>query len=152
MNINLRGAFLCAKAVLPIMLSNGGGSIINISSITGLVGFYPGISAIAAAYSASKAGMIGLTRQLAAEYAADDIRCNAIAPGFHGGTELGKERREASTAEETARLGGAIVKRTPLCRLGRAEELAGLVVYLSSDVSRFVTGQVISHDGGWTAT
>lgn len=152
MSVNLRGTYLCAKAVLPHMMRRRGGSIINIASITGMVGFYPGVSAIGAAYSASKAGMIGLTRQVAAEYAADNIRCNAVAPGFHTGTDLGRERRLSATAKETQLLGEAIVNRTPLRRLGSAEELAGLIVYLSSDASRFVTGQIIPHDGGWTAT
>lgn len=152
MNINLRGTYLCNKAVLPHMMRAGGGSIVNITSITGMVGFYPGISAIGAAYSASKAGMIGFTRQLAAEYAADNIRCNAVAPGFHGGTDLGRERRASASAEDNRFLGEAIVRRTPLQRLGHPEELVGLVLYLASDASRFVTGQVIAHDGGWTAT
>ena len=92
MNVNLRGTYLCSKMVLPHMLREKNGSIINISSITGLLGFYPDLSGVSAAYSASKAGMMGFTRQLAAEYATDNIRCNAIAPGFHGGTDLGRER------------------------------------------------------------
>jgi 3-oxoacyl-[acyl-carrier protein] reductase len=138
--------------VLPHMLREKNGSIINISSIAGLLGFYPDLSGVSAAYSASKAGMMGFTRQLAAEYATDNIRCNAIAPGFHGGTDLGRERRAAASAETTRMFSEAVVSRTPLQRLGSPEELVGLVIYLASDASRFVTGQVIAHDGGWTAT
>jgi NAD(P)-dependent dehydrogenase (short-subunit alcohol dehydrogenase family) len=152
MNINLRGTYLCSKMVLPHMLREKNGSIINISSIAGLLGFYPDLSGVSAAYSASKAGMMGFTRQLAAEYATDNIRCNAIAPGFHGGTDLGRERRAAASAETTRMFSEAVVSRTPLQRLGSPEELVGLVIYLASDASRFVTGQVIAHDGGWTAT
>ena len=90
--------------------------------------------------------------RIAAEYAADNIRCNAIAPGFHGGTDLGRERRAAASAVTTRMFSEAVVSRTPLQRLGSPEELVGLVIYLASDASRFVTGQVIAHDGGWTAT
>lgn len=152
MAVNLRGSFLCSKIVLPHMMKAQRGSIINVASITGMIGFYPGVSAIGAAYSASKAGLIGLTRQLAAEYATKNIRCNVIAPGFHEGTNLGAERRLHSSPEETQMLSQAILERTPLRRLGNPEELVGLMVYLASDASRFVTGQVIAHDGGWTAT
>jgi len=151
MSINLRGTYLCAKVVLPYMMEKGGGSIINIASITGIVGFYPGASAISAAYSASKGGMASFTRQLAAEYAADNIRCNAVAPGFHSGTELGEERRAFASISETQLLNDAILRRTPFRRLGSPNELAGLVHYLSSDASLFITGQLIAHDGGWTA-
>ena len=151
MSINLRGTYLCAKAVLPLMMKSGGGSIINISSITGMVGFYPGVSAISAAYSASKGGIASFTRQLAAEYALDNIRCNAVAPGFHSGTDLGKERRASATPTDTQLLNEAILSRTPFGRFGSPDELAGLIHYLCSDASRFVTGQLIAHDGGWTA-
>jgi len=80
MAINLRGVFLCSRAMIPLMLASGGGSIINIASIIGLVGHYPGFAANGANYAAAKAGTIGFTRQLAAEYAKDNIRANAIAP------------------------------------------------------------------------
>src|SRR6202012_5331298 len=99
MAINLRGVFLTTRKALALMLP-GPGSIINISSILGLRGFWPGTPAGSISYSAAKAGVIGFTRQIAAEYAVEQIRCNAIAPGWHGGTALGAERRAASSPEE----------------------------------------------------
>src|ERR1700742_1080473 len=99
MAINLRGVFLNTRKALAMMLP-GPGSVINISSILGLRGFWPDSPAGSISYSAAKAGVIGFTRQVAAEYAVDKIRSNAIAPGWHGGTALGAERRAASTAED----------------------------------------------------
>jgi NAD(P)-dependent dehydrogenase (short-subunit alcohol dehydrogenase family) len=72
-------------------------------------------------------------------------------PGWHGGTQLGRERRLTATPEDIAQFEAAIVRDTPMGRRGRADELEGLVIYLASDASRFVTGQVFAHDGGWTA-
>ncbi len=151
MGINLRGVFLCTKAVVPMMMTAGRGSIINISSIAGLGGFYPGLSRLCANYSAAKAGVIGLTKQAAMEYARDGLRINAIAPGWHGGTNLGNARRAAMTPEDTQRMEEAVNSRISMGRRGRPEDLVGLVVYLASDASSYVTGQVIAHDGGWSA-
>jgi NAD(P)-dependent dehydrogenase (short-subunit alcohol dehydrogenase family) len=151
LQINLTGAFLCCRAILPLMLANGGGSIVNISSILGLGGHYPGFSAVNAAYAASKAGLIGLTRQIAMEYGKDKIRCNAIAPGWHGGTRLGEGRRRPMSNDNVARFEDAIVAGTPMGRRGTPDELRGLILYLASDASSYMTGQVIAHDGGWTA-
>ena len=128
--INLRGIFLCSRAVLPLMLSGGGGSIVNIASIIGVIGF---------------------TRQLAVEYAKDNIRANAIAPGYHAGTRLGDAYKANLTADALARRESAIAAATPMGRRGLPEELLGLAIYLASDASRYMTGQVIAHDGGWTA-
>ncbi|HXQ52648.1 MAG TPA: SDR family oxidoreductase [Stellaceae bacterium] len=149
--INLRGVFLCTRAILPTMLAGGGGSIINISSIIGLVGHYPGTPAVGANYAAAKAGVIGFTRQIAVEYARDNIRANAIAPGWHGGTRLGDARRATARPEEIAAFEAAIKAQTPMGRRGSPDELQGLAIYLASDASRYVTGQVFAHDGGWTA-
>ena len=99
MAINLRGVFLITRKALALMLP-GPGSIINISSILGLRGFWPGLPAGSISYSAAKAGVIGFTRQVAAEYATEKIRVNAIAPGWHGGTALGAERRAASSPDD----------------------------------------------------
>lgn len=151
MAINLRGVFLCSRATIPLMLASGGGSIINIASIIGIVGHYPGFPANGANYAAAKAGTIGFTRQLAAEYAKDGIRANAIAPGWHGGTRLAEERKAKAPAEEIARFEEVILRGTPMGRRGQPEELQGLAVYLASDASRYVTGQVFVQDGGWTA-
>ncbi len=149
--INLRGVFLCSRAIIPLMMSSGGGSIINIASIIGLVGHYPGFAANGANYAAAKAGVIGFTRQLAAEYAKDGIRANAIAPGWHGGTRLAEERKAKASREDIDRFEAVILKGTPMGRRGRPEELQGLAVYLASDASSYVTGQVFTQDGGWTA-
>jgi NAD(P)-dependent dehydrogenase (short-subunit alcohol dehydrogenase family) len=152
MAINVRGTFLMTRAVLPVMLAAQRGSIINISSIYGLAGFYPGFPAAPASYAASKGAVIGLTRQCAVEYAHDGIRVNAIAPGYHGGTNLGHEGRAAATPEQIAQLEGAIHAAIPMGRRGTPAELEGLAIYLASDASSYVTGQVFAHDGGWTAT
>jgi NAD(P)-dependent dehydrogenase (short-subunit alcohol dehydrogenase family) len=105
----------------------------------------------AVSYGASKAGIVGFTRQVAMEYARDNIRVNAIAPGWHGGTQLGRERRVTATPQDIADFEAAILRDTPMGRRGAPEELEGLMIYLASDASRFVTGQVFAHDGGWSA-
>jgi NAD(P)-dependent dehydrogenase (short-subunit alcohol dehydrogenase family) len=150
MAINLRGVFLTTRKGLSLMLP-GPGSIINIASIAGLRGYWPGFPSLAVNYSAAKAGVIGFTRQVAAEYAADKIRVNAIAPGWHGGTALGAERRAATGPEAVEKFEQAIHARIPMKHRGKPEDLVGLVVYLASDASHYLTGQVIAHDGGWDA-
>ena len=149
-NINLTGVFLCTRAVLPVMLAQGSGSIISVASILALGGFYPGFARTGVAYGATKAGVIGLTRQVAVEYAADGIRANAIAPGWHGGTRLGAAAT-ASDPGNKAAFEAAILAGTPMRRRGKPEELRGLVIYLASDAASYVTGQVFTQDGGWTA-
>jgi NAD(P)-dependent dehydrogenase (short-subunit alcohol dehydrogenase family) len=148
MAINLRGVFLTTRKALALMLP-GPGSIINIASIAGLRGFWPGFPSLAINYSTSKAGVIGFTRQVAAEYAADKIRVNAIAPGWHGGTALGAARRKTASAEDIMKFEKAIHDRIPMGHRGQPDDLVGLVVYLASDASHYLTGQVIAHDGGW---
>ena len=150
-SINLRGVFLSMRRAIPLMLPRGRGSIVNIASIAGLLGFYPDFPRLVACYSASKAGVIGLTRQAAAEYAADSIRVNAIAPGWHGGTNLGASSRAASTPEQIKLAEAAIHAGIPMKRRGVPDDLVGLAVYLASDASSYLTGQVIAHDGGWSA-
>ena len=149
--INLTGTFLCVHHIIPLMLKAGKGSIVNFSSIIGLGGYYPGFPASGVHYAASKAGIVGMTKQLALEYAADGIRVNAIAPGWHHSTRLGDERRASATREEIDRFKGTIAARLPMKREGAPEELSGLAVYLASDASTYLTGQTIAHDGGWTA-
>lgn len=151
MAINLRGIFLCSCAIIPQMMEAGRGSIVNIASIIGLIGHYPGFPANGANYAAAKAGVIGFTRQMAAEYAKDGIRANAIAPGWHGGTRLAEERKANATQAEIERFEEVILRGTPMGRRGAPEELQGLAIYLASDASRYVTGQVFTQDGGWTA-
>jgi NAD(P)-dependent dehydrogenase (short-subunit alcohol dehydrogenase family) len=150
-DVNLTGTFRCTRALLPAMIARGGGSIVNISSIMGLTGFYPGFPGISAGYNTTKAAIIGLTRQVAAEYARDNIRCNAIAPGWHQGTNLGSRRRSSGSAETTQAFDDAVLGGIPMGRRGHPEELRGLIVLLASDASSYITGQVFVQDGGWTA-
>lgn len=153
MAVNLRGAFLCLREALPPMLAGGrGGSILNIASIAGMRGYFPGFSILGANYSASKGGLIALTRQVAIEYATENIRCNAIAPGFIQDTDLGRERRAAATEETLFEFDLEMKDRIPLGRRGLPDELVDLAAYLVSDRSSYVTGQVIAADGGWIAT
>jgi NAD(P)-dependent dehydrogenase (short-subunit alcohol dehydrogenase family) len=149
--VNLRSMFLVTRVLLPLMMSSRSGSIINLSSFLGLVGLYPGFSITAIPYAASKAGVVGLTRQIAIEYAAEGIRANAIAPGWHGGTNLGRERRATATAEEGKRFEAFIAGSVPMQRRGTPDDLCGLLLYLASDASKYMTGQVFAHDGGITA-
>lgn len=151
LDVSLNGTFRCTRALLPVMLKHGSGSIINVSSIMGLTGFYPEFPGISASYNAAKAGLIGLTRQLAAEYAQDNIRCNAIAPGWHQGTNLGARRRSAGSTEIAERFDDIVTGLTPMRRKGYPEELRGLIVLLASDASSYITGQVFVQDGGWAA-
>ncbi|HET9629156.1 MAG TPA: SDR family NAD(P)-dependent oxidoreductase [Novosphingobium sp.] len=148
--ISLTGTFLMTRAMLPKMRSKGG-SIINVASILGLGGYFPGFPASSADYAAAKAGVIGFTRQVAVEYAAEAVRANVIAPGWHSGTRLGAERRAKRTAEEEERFYSEMHRRIPMQRRGDASEILGLALYLASPASGYLTGQVITQDGGWTA-
>lgn len=148
-DVNLNGVFYCMKEALSIMLEQKKGSIINISSICGLYAVRPDILSTAH-YTASKSGVIGLTKQGAAEYGRFGIRVNCIAPGWHGGTMLLENAGVKRTEEEKKIFDQKIIAETPLGRKGYPHELKGLVLYLAADCSSFVTGQVIIHDGGWT--
>jgi gluconate 5-dehydrogenase len=150
MATNLRGVFLMTRAALKQMLL-GPGSIINIASIAGMRGYWPGFPSLAAHYAASKMGVVGFTRQVAAEYAAERIRVNAIAAGWHSGTNLIAARRAVTPPEVIERFESEVLRRIPFGRRGTPDDLVGLVVYLASDASSYVTGQVLAHDGGWDA-
>jgi NAD(P)-dependent dehydrogenase (short-subunit alcohol dehydrogenase family) len=147
--INLTSVWLCAKAVLPPMLAQGSGVLIHQSSTAGLIG----IGGIAH-YSAAKAGVIGLTRQIAVEYGPRGIRCNAICPSTIPTplvTKVWQERgagsgSTASLAEQQA----AAAARHPLRRLGRLDDAAQLAVFLASEESAWITGQALALDGGLT--
>jgi NAD(P)-dependent dehydrogenase (short-subunit alcohol dehydrogenase family) len=151
MRVNLRGTFVVTRSILPIMLRGGRGTIINIASVIGLIGVYPGFAMTGVPYAASKAAVIGFTRQLAIEYADQGIRANVIAPGWHGGTKLGQARRATATPEIVSQFERHILDSVPMGRRGRPEEMDGLIVYLASDASAYVTGQTFVHDGGLTS-
>ncbi len=132
---NLKGAWNFSKAVLrPMMKNERGGSILNISSVSGIVGMLGQSN-----YSASKAGMIGLTKSLAKEVASRNITVNALAPGMIE-TEM--------TSEMNADFREKIVAAIPLARLGSVAEIAEIACFLLSDSARYITGQVVAADGG----
>jgi NAD(P)-dependent dehydrogenase (short-subunit alcohol dehydrogenase family) len=140
LGINLNGVFYCMRHQIPAMLESGGGSIVNCSSVAGLVGFL-GVPA----YTASKHALVGLTKTAALEYATAGIRVNAVCPGVID-TEM-VERFTGNQDEATERL----LASEPMGRMGRSEEIADAVVWLVSDESSFVTGQAIAVDGGFVA-
>jgi len=150
LSIDLRGVFLCTRAVLPVMVKQKRGSIINIASIKGIRAFFELTEILPLAhYSAAKAGVISLTKETAVEYSRDGIRVNCIAPGWHRGTRLSRQwREEAWQEEQRQKYEDAISRITPMGRRGEISELKGLVVYLASDASSFMTGQVLASDGG----
>ncbi|WP_428286127.1 SDR family NAD(P)-dependent oxidoreductase [Hydrotalea sp.] len=136
-NINLNSIFFGMKYQIQAMLNSGGGSIVNISSILGSVGF-----ANAAAYTAAKHGIIGLTQTAALEYAAKNIRINAVGPGFIDTPLL--NGLDASLKQQ-------IIALHPIGRLGKSEEVAALIEWLASDAASFVTGSYYAIDGGYLA-
>ncbi|HYW35752.1 MAG TPA: glucose 1-dehydrogenase [Balneolaceae bacterium] len=137
--INLEGTWLCMKHEIAEMLQNQGGSIVNISSIAGLVGF-PGISA----YVSSKHGINGLTKTAALEYAEKGIRVNSVCPGVIQTPMI--DRFVGENEDERQ----ALVDMHPMKRMGRPEEIAEAVVWLCSEKASFVTGQTLAVDGGFT--
>ncbi len=133
--VNLKGVWLGMRAFLPGMLERGKGRIVNVASLAAEVGL-PGL----AAYSASKAGVAGLTRQAAVEYAAAGICINALAPGMIETPMITHNPPEALAA---------FLEKTPAGRPGRPEEIAEIILFLAGPGAAFITGQTISVDGGW---
>ena len=147
MDINARGMFRTIRAFLPGMLERGGGSIVNIASVASSVKGVPN----RCVYGASKAAVIGLTKSVAADFITRGVRCNAICPGTVQSPSL--DDRIAANAAAAGGLAAArvaFIARQPMGRLGSVEEMAALVVYLASDESRFMTGQAIVIDGGYS--
>ena len=143
MDVNSKGVFLGTKAAIPAMRAAGGGSIINISSIAGMVGLSPANGA-AAAYSSSKGSVRLLTKSTAVQYGREGIRCNSVHPGFIE-TAMTELRLSVPGAREQA------AAETPIGRIGTADDIANGVLFLASDESSFMTGSELVLDGGWTA-
>lgn len=142
LGVNLKGAFLCCKYALPHMLSAGGGCIINVASTSGLAG-----NRNQSAYVASKHGLVGLTRSLALDYAAENIRANAVCPGF-----IETERSvKFSTLNRGADWKQRKLGDIPLRRLGQPAEVAAAISFLASDDTAYITGVVLPIDGGTAA-
>ncbi len=137
---HLTGFFLCASQAVPRMIRQGqGGAIVSIASTAGFVGI-PGRGP----YCAAKAGIMGLTRTLALEVATVGIRVNAVAPGYTRTKLIDQALKDGSLREDW------MVERVPMKRLGTPEEIARVVRFLASDEAAYITGQVITADGGWT--
>ena len=136
--VNLRGAMLGAKYAIPVMIEGGGGAIVNTSSNQSLAGDLSQF-----AYSAAKAGVNALTRSIATTYGRQGIRCNTVSPGYI--------ETASSRASVTPEMGAEIVSHNLVPRAGQAEDLAHAVLYLVSDDAAFVTGQLLSVDGGQLA-
>ncbi|MEI3612360.1 SDR family NAD(P)-dependent oxidoreductase [Pseudogracilibacillus sp. SO30301A] len=136
-NINLKGPYLGMKVILPELLKKGSGKIVNIASLAAHIGL-PGLPS----YSASKGGVASMTRQAAVEYAPKNIQINAVSPGIIETPILATNPPEVTKQFTDA---------TPAGRLGKPEDIANMVLYLSSDKSDFISGEIIKVDGGWSA-
>jgi NAD(P)-dependent dehydrogenase (short-subunit alcohol dehydrogenase family) len=143
LRINLKSVFLCCRYAIPKMIKGGGGSVINISSVLGLVGSAKHFRSHA--YAASKGGVISLTRAMAASYAGDRVRVNCVCPGLIDTPMAGRIRSNNSALR-------FVRQRQPLRNgLGRPEEVAATIVFLASDEAPMITGIVLPVDGGWSA-
>ena len=142
-DVNLTGVWYCMRAEIPRMLARGGGSIVNMASILGTVGF-----ANASAYTAAKHGVLGLTKCAALEYGARGIRVNAVCPAFIETPMVMERGLEVGTHPE---LQAQVAELHPVGRMGRPEEIAAAVSFLFSDDASFVTGHPLLVDGGYVA-
>jgi 2-keto-3-deoxy-L-fuconate dehydrogenase len=142
--LNAKAQYRLCRAVLPGMLEKGGGSIINMASVASSIKGVPNRFA----YCASKAAVIGLTKSIAADFVTQGIRCNAICPGTVDSPSLHDRLRATGDYEKAMQ---DFIARQPMGRVGDAEEVAALALYLASDMSGFTTGQTHTIDGGWTA-
>ena len=132
--VNLKGVFLCARAVIPHMIAGGGGVILNASSVVGLYGNFGQTN-----YTATKAGVIAMTKTWSRELGKYKIRVNAVAPGFIA-TEILRSMPE--------KIIQSMVGHTPMGRMGEPDDIANTYVWLASDAASFITGATISVDGG----
>ena len=139
LDINLTGVWRCMRAELPLLLASGGGAIVNCASVAGVMGF-----AGTGPYVASKHGVIGLTKAAALEYAARNIRVNAVCPGVIATPMVDRVTQHNEAAVQQ------LSSVAPLGRMGTAEEIAAAVLWLCSDASGFVVGHALVLDGGWT--
>ncbi|WP_372524731.1 SDR family oxidoreductase [Piscinibacter sp.] len=147
-DLNVRSVYRMMRAFVPGMLERGGGSIINVASVAGSIKGAPSRFV----YGATKAAVIGMTKAVAADYITRGIRCNAICPGTVESPSL-RERIAAQARagnQSEAQIEAAFIARQPMGRIGRAEEIAALAVYLASDESAFTTGTTQVIDGGWS--
>jgi NAD(P)-dependent dehydrogenase (short-subunit alcohol dehydrogenase family) len=138
--IHLQGCFLCSREAAKLMLARGEGAIVNLASMAGLTGL-PRRNA----YGAAKAGIMSLTRSMAAEWGRRGLRVNAVAPGYVRTTLVEELERQGMLDTQ------ALARRTPLGRLARPEEIAEVIWFLASPAASFVTGAVLTVDGGWLA-
>ena len=143
MDVNGKGVFLGIRAAISTMIDAGGGSIINISSIAGMVGLHPG-SGAGSAYASSKGAVRLLTKSTAVQYARDGIRCNSVHPGY-----IDTAMTERMMSEPGMRQ--MRIDATPLGRIGTVDDIANGVLFLASDESSFMTGSELVIDGGYTA-
>lgn len=145
LDLNMTAMYRMCKAFLPGMIASGGGSIINMASVASSVIAAPNRFV----YGATKAGVIGLTKSIAVDFIGKGIRCNAICPGTVESPSLEQRLRDTGDYEAARK---AFIARQPIGRIGKAEEIAALVVYLASDESSYTTGVAHAIDGGWTNT
>jgi 2-keto-3-deoxy-L-fuconate dehydrogenase len=141
--VNVLSIARMIRAFLPAMIAAGGGAIVNVASVAGSIKGFPN----RCTYGASKAAVIGLTKSVAADFVTKGIRCNAVCPGTVDSPSLQQRLRDTGDYEGARK---AFIARQPMGRLGTAEEIAGLVLYLASEAGRFATGQAFAVDGGIT--
>jgi meso-butanediol dehydrogenase/(S,S)-butanediol dehydrogenase/diacetyl reductase len=138
LGVNVTGSYLVSRAALPALIDSGAGAIVHLASIYGLVG-----GATSSSYAASKGAIVNLTRQMALEWA-PRVRVNCVCPGVIETPMTAELRQDPAWVE-------SVLKRYPLGRFGRAEEIAAAILYLASDEAAFVTGVALPVDGGYTA-
>jgi len=143
MGVNVRGVFLCCKHAIKQMQKNGGGTIVNVASVVAAVGIRN-----RAAYVASKGAVAAMTRSIALDYVANNIRCNAIAPGT---IDTPYYTEILAKAADPVAIRQGLEARQPMGRLGTPEEIANGILFLASDESSFATGSILTIDGGMTA-